>query len=89
MNISSSLASRGRRTHFMLFAGVIWPNIVLSSRIAVYAVSVSSGLSVAVPKYSFPAAFATVCSLAVDVEAEPLALEVLVGGFEEELPTEA
>ena len=37
-------------SHFMLFAGVIWPNSSLLSRIAVYAVSESSPLSVAVPK---------------------------------------
>ena len=39
-----------RLTHFMLLAAVIWPNIALSLRIAVYAVSLSSPLSVAVPK---------------------------------------
>ena len=37
-------------THFMLFAAVICPNIALSLRMAVYAVSLSSPLSVAVPK---------------------------------------
>ena len=40
----------GEHTHFMLLAGVIWPNMVPSLRIAVYAASVSSLLSVAVPK---------------------------------------
>ena len=34
-------------THFMLLAGVIWPNMVPSLRMAVYAASVSSLLSVA------------------------------------------
>ena len=52
----------------MLFPGVICPNIVASSKIAVYAVSESSGLSVAEPKYSLPTDFASVCSLAVEVE---------------------
>lgn len=40
---------------------------MLSLKIETYAVSVSSGLSVAEPKYSFPAAFATVFSFAVEV----------------------
>lgn len=44
-----------------------------SSKMAVYAVSVSSGLSVAVPKYSLPLDLARVCSLTVDVDEELLA----------------
>lgn len=44
------------RTHFMPFAGVIWPNILKSSSISKYAVSLSSTLLVAVPKYSLRAA---------------------------------
>ena len=61
------------RTHFILLPGVIWPNIAPSSRIASYAVSVSSGLSVAVPKYNLPFDVASVCSLTVDVDAGLLA----------------
>ena len=45
-------------THFILFPGVICPNSDELLRTATYAVSVSSGLSVAEPKYSFPADFA-------------------------------
>ena len=37
-------------THFMLFPGVICPNSLLWLSFATYAVSVSSGLSVALPK---------------------------------------
>ncbi len=43
----------------MLFPGVICPNSLLSLRIATYGASLSSPLSVADPKYSFPLDFAT------------------------------
>lgn len=42
----------------MLFPGVIWPNSLLSLRMATYGASLSSPLSVADPKYSFPLDFA-------------------------------
>ena len=80
------LEREGLRTHFMLLAGVIWPNKVLSSKIATYAVSVSSGLSVAVPKYSFPSDCASWFSFAVEVEAGALA--ELVGEELEEAEAE-
>lgn len=53
--------------------GVIWPNSVLSERIAVYEVSVSSLLSVALPKYSHPFALASVFSWANAWESSPAA----------------
>lgn len=62
--------------YFILLAGVIWPNIVLSSRIAVYPVSESSLLSVAVPKWSFPFDLASWLSLAAEVGAPLGAVEV-------------
>ena len=61
----------------MLFAGVSWPNSMLLSRIAVYAVSESSGLSVALPKYFFPAVFASAFKPAVELGV--VAPVVLVG----------
>lgn len=73
---SGSVAS-----HFILFPGVICPKYAAWSRIAVYAVSVSSGLSVALPKYNFPAALATVLVNAVEVPMgkPPLPVGVLEG----------
>ena len=70
----------------MLFAGVICPNSLLLSRIAVYAVSVSSLLSVAVPKYFFPMPCASEFrpepegAGAPTVEVGPV--DVVVGGAE-------
>ena len=68
-----------KRTHFMLLAGVIWPNMLASSKIAVYAVSESSLLSVAVPKYSLPFALASEFNSPVCAGGGVL-LTVLVGG---------
>lgn len=62
----------------MLFPGVICPKYVLSLRIARYAASVNSGLSVAEPKYFFPAVCATVLDFAVEVEVGRAAVEVPV-----------
>ena len=57
-----------RRTHFMLFAGVTCPKSPVLLRRDLYVASLPNSLeSVAVPKYSFPAAFARVFSLAVEV----------------------
>ena len=56
-----------RHTHFMLFPGVIWPNSLVFCKPATYAESDSSGLSVALPKYSLPACFASVCRPAVEL----------------------
>ena len=65
-------------THFILFAAVIWPNIWLLSRIAVYAVVVSSGLSVALPRYSLPACLARACKPAT-LAVEPGRFASMVG----------
>ena len=45
-------------THFIAFAGVIWPNIPLSSMSGLYEVSFNSFPFVAVPKYNFRFCFA-------------------------------
>ena len=63
-------------THFMELAGVICPNSALLSRMAVYAASESSPLSVAVPKYFLPAAWARELS----PEPEGAGAPVEVGG---------
>ena len=69
----------------MLLAGVICPNMVLSSKMLMYDWSVSSELSVAVPKYSFPFDLARRFSLACEVDTVSLAevvgvkLEVTTG----------
>ena len=54
-------------THFILLPGVIWPNSLEFERTVTYALSESSGLSVALPKYSLPAAFARVSKPAVEL----------------------
>jgi hypothetical protein len=66
------------RAHFILLAAVICPNIALLSKTAVYAASVSSELSVAVPKYFHPMAFAAEFSLVVDVPEGRVAAAVVV-----------
>lgn len=48
----------------MPFEGVSCPNSLVSSRIEIYVELLNSGLSVAVPKYSFPAALASSLSCA-------------------------
>lgn len=47
--------------------GVICPNSLILLKVATYGASVSSGLSVADPKYFLPAALATRASPALDV----------------------
>ncbi len=68
----------------MLLPGVIWPNSLLLERSVTYTESESSGLSVALPKYSLPFALASVCKPAVElgvvvavVVAPPVVVEVL------------
>jgi hypothetical protein len=54
-------------THFILLAGVIWPNMPELARIVVYWLVERSPLSTAVPKYFLPAALAALLSGVVDV----------------------
>ena len=56
------------RTHFMLFVGVVWPNKVLSLKIDRYVALTKSLLSIALPKYTFPCAWANVFNLTLDVD---------------------
>lgn len=63
-------------SHFMLFPGVIWPNCAVLLRSARYGASVSSPLSVAEPKYSFPAALAATSRPMVEVAVAVALLNV-------------
>lgn len=56
--------SRGGELTFMPLAGVSWPNSFVSDRIERYWLLVSSLVSVAVPKYTFPAFWASILSWA-------------------------
>lgn len=60
--------------------GVIWLNSFVSPSRATYGASLNSGLSVAEPKYNFPAAFATRAKPAVDVPEGADADEAAVVG---------